>query len=221
MKKTLSFISAIALIACAFVSCEDKESSGSSAKDKESKSEKSIVGTWVPSGDTLEEMKEDLGGGMKVEKAELVITDTEISMNASVNASDLFCVTDDGFNLSGESFDREYDGKVISITAEGQTLAEFNRVDDPDENNIYGKYTNDELSGGTPDEEMYFDFVSSGVSYMIITHKEEYTYDEKTSKLTSTNASGETDEAEYKVDGDTLTIVDEDGEVTETFTRAE
>lgn len=217
MKKTLSFISALALITCGFVSCGDKEDKGSSEK-KEKKAEKGIVGTWVPSGDTLEEMEKEFGSGMSMESAELVITETEMSMNASINASDLFCITDDGFNLSGQSFDMEYDGEVITVVAEGQELAEFERVDDPDEDNVYGKYKNDEMSDITPGGEMIFDFAESGVSYMIIYMKEEYTYDEKNSKLTTTDADGETEEVEYKVDGDTLTITDEEGTV-ETFSR--
>ena len=219
MKKTLSFISVLVLVTGAFVSCGDKEDKGSSEK-KEKKAEKGIVGTWVPSGDTLEEMEKEFSGGMSVESAELVITETEMSMNASINASDLFCVTDDGFNLSGQSFDMEYDGKVITIVADGQEVSEFERVDEPDEDNVYGKYKNDEMSDITPGGEMIFDFAESGVSYMIISMKEEYTYDEKNSKLTTTDADGETEEVEYKVDGDTLTITDEDGKV-ETFTRAE
>lgn len=219
MKKTLSFISALALITCAFVSCGDKEDKGSSEK-KEKKAEKGIVGTWVPSGDTLEEMEKEFSGGMSMESAELVITETEMSMNASINASDLFCVTDDGFNLSGQSFDMEYDGKVITIVADGQEVSEFERVDEPDEDNVYGKYKNDEMSDIMPGGEMIFDFAESGVSYMVISMKEEYTYDEKNSKLTTTDANGETEEVEYKVDGDTLTITDEDGTV-ETFTRAD
>lgn len=219
MKKTLSFISVLVLVTGAFVSCGDKEDKGSSEK-KEKKAEKGIVGTWVPSGDTLEEMEKEFSGGMSVESAELVITETEMSMNASINASDLFCVTDDGFNLSGQSFDMEYDGKVITIVADGQEVSEFERVDEPDEDNVYGKYKNDEMSDITPGGEMIFDFAESGVSYMIIYMKEEYTYDEETSKITTTDADGETEEVEYKVDGDTLTITDEDGKV-ETFTRAE
>ncbi len=219
MKKTLSFISVLVLVTGAFVSCGDKEDKGSSEK-KEKKAEKGIVGTWVPSGDTLEEMEKEFSGGMSVESAELVITETEMSMNASINASDLFCVTDDGFNLSGQSFDMEYDGEVITVVAEGQELAEFERVDDPDEDNVYGKYKNDEMSDIASGGEMIFDFAESGVSYMIISMKEEYTYDEETSKITTTDADGETEEVEYKVDGDTLTITDEDGKV-ETFTRAE
>lgn len=219
MKKTLSFISVLVLVTGAFVSCGDKEDKGSSEK-KEKKAEKGIVGTWVPSGDTLEEMEKEFSGGMSVESAELVITETEMSMNASINASDLFCVTDDGFNLSGQSFDMEYDGKVITIVADGQEVSEFERVDEPDEDNVYGKYKNDEMSDITPGGEMIFDFAESGVSYMIISMKEEYTYDEETSKITTTDADGETEEVEYKVDGDTLTITDEDGKV-ETFTRAE
>lgn len=219
MKKTLSFISVLALITCAFVSCGDKDDKDSSEK-KEKKAEKGIVGTWVPSGDTLEEMEKEFSGGMSVESAELVITETEMSMNASINASDLFCVTDDGFNLSGQSFDMEYDGKVITIVADGQEVSEFERVDEPDEDNVYGKYKNDEMSDITPGGEMIFDFAESGVSYMIIYMKEEYTYDEETSKITTTDADGETEEVEYKVDGDTLTITDEDGKV-ETFSRKE
>lgn len=219
MKKTLSFISVLVLVTGAFVSCGDKEDKGSSEK-KEKKAEKGIVGTWVPSGDTLEEMEKEFSGGMSMESAELVITETEMSMNASINASDLFCVTDDGFNLSGQSFDMEYDGKVITIVADGQEVSEFERVDEPDEDNVYGKYKNDEMSDITPGGEMIFDFAESGVSYMVISMKEEYTYDEKNSKLTTTDANGETEEVEYKVDGDTLTITDEDGTV-ETFTRAD
>ena len=96
MKKTLSFISVLVLVTGAFVSCGAKEDKGSSKK-KEKKAEKGIVGTWTPSGDTLEEMAEDLGGGLKIDKSELVITDNDITMNASINASELFCVTDDGF----------------------------------------------------------------------------------------------------------------------------
>ena len=220
MKKALSFISALALITCAFVSCGDTEDEGSSKK-KEKKADKGIVGTWVPSGDTLEEMAEDLGGGLKIDKSELVITDNDITMNASINASELFCVTDDGFLVSGEAFEKEYDGEVLKVIKDGQTALEFDRIDSPDKDNVYGKYKNDEISGAMFGDGMSFDFAESGVSYMVITLKEEYTsYDAETGKLIAKTDDGEDDEANYKVDGDTLTITDEDGTV-ETFTRAD
>lgn len=219
MKKALSFISALALITCAFVSCGDTEDDGSSKK-KEKKADKGIVGTWVLSGDTLEEMQDDMGNGMKLEKADITITEKDITLNAYVNSSELLCVTDDGFNLSGQTFDKEYDGEVITIIADGQEVAEFNRVDDPDEDNIYGKYKNDEMSAIASGGEMVFDFTESGVSYMIMSQKQDYTYDEKAGKITTTDSEGEEEESEIKLDGDTLTVTDQDGKV-ETYTRAD
>ena len=218
MKKALSFMSVLVLVTGSFVSCGDKEDKGSSEKE-EKKTDKGIVGTWIPSGDTLEEMQKDMGGGMKLEKAEIKITENDITLNASVDSSELFCVTDDGFIINGQSFDMEYDGEVITITADGQEVSEFDRMDAPDENNIYGKYKNESL-GSVEGGEMVFDFAESGVSYMIVSKKEEYTYDEKNSKLTTTDANGETVEDECKVDGDTLTFIDEEGKI-ETFNRAD
>ncbi len=217
MKKALSFMSVLVLVTGAFVSCGDKEDKGSSKKEKK-KADKGIVGTWIPSGDTLEGVKEGFGD-MSVESAELVITENDITLNASVDSSELFCVTDDGFIINGQSFDMEYDGEVITITADGQEVSEFDRMDAPDENNIYGKYKNESL-GSVEGGEMVFDFAESGVSYMIVSKKEEYTYDEKNSKLTTTDANGETVEDECKVDGDTLTFIDEEGKI-ETFNRAD
>ncbi len=222
MKKTLSFISVLVLITGAFTSCGGKESgeaSGKKSSEEVTEESLGIVGTWMPSEETLEEMKEDLGSGMAVENAELVITETEISMNASINASALFCVTDDGFDINGQSFDMEYDGEVITITADGQEVSEFDRVDAPDENNVYGKYKNESL-GSVEGGEMVLDFVESGVSYMIISMKEEYTYDEKAGKITTTNADGEEEESAIEIDGDTLTVTDEAGK-SETYTRAD
>ena len=102
MKKTLSLISVLVLAAGALVSCGDKESSSDKDdKKSEKKAEQGIIGTWVPTGETLEAMKEDIGGGMVVDKAEIVFDEKNMTMNASVDASDLMCLTDDGFNLSG------------------------------------------------------------------------------------------------------------------------
>ncbi len=219
MKKALSFMSVLVLVTGSFVSCGDKEDKGSSEKE-EKKTDKGIVGTWIPSGDTLEEMQKDMGGGMKLEKAEIKITENDITLNASVDSSELLCVTDDGFNLSGQSFDKEYDGEVITIIAGDQAVAEFNRVDDPDENNIYGKYKNEEMSGIASGGEMIFDFIESGVSYMIMSEKQEYTYDEESGKMITTDSDGEEEEATVKIDGDTLIVTDEEGKV-ETYSREE
>lgn len=219
MKKALSFMSVLVLVTGSFVSCGDKEDKGSSKKE-EKKSDKGIVGTWIPSGDTLEGMQKDMGGGMKLEKAEIKITENDITLNASVDSSELLCVTDDGFNLSGQSFDKEYDGEVITIIAGDQAVAEFNRVDDPDENNIYGKYKNEELSGIASGGEMIFDFIESGVSYMIMSEKQEYTYDEESGKMITTDSDGEEEEATVKIDGDTLIVTDDEGKV-ETYSREE
>ncbi len=216
MKKTLSFISAIALITCAFVSCGDKEEE--SSKKEEKKTDKGIVGTWIPSEDTLGEMQKDMGGGMKLEKAEITITTKDITLNLYVDSSELLCVTDDSFELSGQSFDKEYDGEVITIIADGQKVAEFDRVDDPDEDNIYGKYTNEEMSGIAAGGEVIFEFAESGVSYMIMSEKQECTYDEEAGKLIIINSEGEEDESIVKIDSDTLTVTDSDGNV-ETYSR--
>lgn len=216
MKKTLSFISAIALITCAFVSCGDKEEG--SSKKEEKKIDKGIVGTWIPSEDTLGEMQKDMGGGMKLEKAEITITAKDITLNLYVDSSELLCVTDDSFELSGQSFDKEYDGEVITIIADGQKVAEFDRVDDPDEDNIYGKYSNEEMSGIAAGGEVIFEFAESGVSYMIMSEKQECTYDEETGKLIIINSEGEEDESVVKIDSDTLTVTDSDGNV-ETYSR--
>lgn len=219
MKKAISFISVLVLITGAFVSCGDKES-GSSSKEKDKKSKNGIVGTWVPSEDTLKEMNKGIFGGMTIEKAELAITEKDITMNASVNASEVLCVTDDDFTLYGQSFDKEYDGEVITVIADGIKVAEFNRVDDPDKDNVYGKYTNEEISATVSGGEIVFDFIESGVSYMVMSDKQTYTYDEKSGKFTTTNADGEEDESTAKVDGDTLTVTDSDGNV-ETYSRAD
>lgn len=220
MKKTLSFLSVLVLTAGTLVSCGDKEDEGSSKK-KSKKSENSIIGTWMPGEDTMNEIQEKLGGsGAEIEKAELVITDKDITLTAHVNASELLCVTDEGFNLYGQSFDKEYDGEVITLIAEGQKVAEFIRLDDPDEDNVYGKYSNDELSKSISGGEMILDFAESGVSYMIMSEKQEYTYDEKAGKITTTNADGEEEESEIKLDGDTLTVTDEAGKA-QTYNRAD
>ena len=53
---------------------------------------------------------------------------------------------------------------------------------------------------------------------MIMSQKQEYTYDEKAGKITTTDSEGEEEESTVKIDGDTLTVTDSDGKV-ETYSR--
>lgn len=221
MKKTLSLISVLVLAAGALVSCGDKESSSDKDdKKSEKKAEQGLIGTWVPTGETLEAMKEDLGGGMVVDKAEIVFDEKNMTMNASVDASDLMCLTDDGFNLSGMDCDIEYDGEVISILMEGEEVASFERIGDPDKDNIYGKYMNEEMSSGMEGPEMYFEFIDDGVSYMVISQSQEYTYDEEAGTVTVIDVDGEEEVSKVEFDGDDMTVTDPEGTI-ETYTRAE
>ena len=147
MKKALSLISVLVLAAGTLVSCGSKDSS-SEKDDKKStkKEEEGIIGTWVPTGETLEAMKDDLGGGIAMENAEIVFDEKNMTINASVDASEIMYLTDDGFNLSGQECDVEYDGEVLTLLIEGEEVASYERIGDPDEDNMYGKYTNSELA---------------------------------------------------------------------------
>ena len=208
MKKALSLVSVLVLAAGALVSCGSKDSS-SEKDDKKStkKAEEGIIGTWVPTGETLEEMKEDLGGGMVMEEAEIVFDEKNMTINASVDASELMYLTDDGFNLSGQECDVEYDGEVLTLLIEGEEVASYERIGDPDEDNMYGKYINSE-------------FVEEGVSYMAISQSNEYTYDKEAGTVTVVDTDGEEEVSKVEFDGDDLTVTDPDG-VVQTYTRAE
>ncbi len=221
MKKALSLISVLVIAAGALVSCGSKKSSSSDkeATRSEDKVEQGIIGTWLPSGDTLKAMMDDLGSGMTMEKAEIVFDEKNMTMNASVDASDIIYVTADGVNLSGENFDREYDGEVLSVVIEGQEVASFERMGAPDKENIYGKYTNDEM-GFVEGGEIYFEFVEEGVSYMVISQSSEYTYDEEAGTVTVVDADGEEEVSSVKIDGNNMTVEDQEGKI-ETFTRAD
>ena len=220
MKKALSLISVLVLAAGTLVSCGSKDSS-SEKDDKKStkKEEEGIIGTWVPTGETLEAMKDDLGGGIAMENAEIVFDEKNMTINASVDASEIMYLTDDGFNLSGQECDVEYDGEVLTLLIEGEEVASYERIGDPDEDNMYGKYTNSELASLMEGQEMYFEFVDEGVSYMVISQSNEYTYDEATGTVTVVDIDGEEEVSTVKFDGDDMTVTDSDG-VVETYTRA-
>lgn len=221
MKKAISLVSVLVLAAGALVSCGSKDSS-SEKDDKKStkKAEEGIIGTWVPTGETLEEMKEDLGGGMVMEEAEIVFDEKNMTINASVDASELMYLTDDGFNLSGQECDVEYDGEVLTLLIEGEEVASYERIGDPDEDNMYGKYINSEMAELMEGPEMYFEFVEEGVSYMVISQSNEYTYDKEAGTVTVVDTDGEEEVSKVEFDGDDLTVTDPDG-VVQTYTRAE
>ncbi len=221
MKKALSLISVLLITAGALVSCGNKKASSSDKEEtrSEDQAEQGIIGTWVPSGDTLKAMMDDLGGGMVMEKAEIVFDEKNMTMNASIDASDIIYITDDGVNLSGQNFDREYDGEVLSVLIEGQEVASFERMGDPDKENIYGKYINNEM-GSVEGGEMYFEFAEEGVSYMVVTQSNEYTYDEEAGTVTVVDIDGEEEVSTVKIDGNNMTVEDQEGKI-ETFTRAD
>lgn len=219
MKKTISFISALMLMTAAFVSCgKSDDDSKASGKSKKEKSANDLVGTWTPDDKTMESLEDSLGG-MGFEKIEYVFTDTEMQLNAKMDMSEMLSITDDGFNVYGQDFERTYDGEVITITADGMTVAEFTRIDEADKDNIYGKYSNEEMSGVAEGGEMYFEFPESGVSYMVMNAAQEYTYDEENSKIVTQDNDGKEEEISVKLDGDNLTLTSkEDGELS--FVRA-
>ena len=220
MKKALSLISVLVLSAGAFVSCGDNnDSSDKDDKKSKKKEEKGVIGTWVPSGETLEEMQSDLGG-MSIEKAEVIFDEDTMTVEMSIEASDLMYLTDDSFNLSGQDCDFEYDGEILTVVMEGQEVASFERIDEADEDDVYGKYINEEMSLGSDEGEMYFDFVEDGVSYMVISQGQEYTYDEEEGTVTIIDSDGEEVVSTVEFDGDDMTVTDPDG-VVETYTRAE
>lgn len=222
MKKTVSFISALMLVTAAFVSCEKSDDdSKASGKSKKEKPSNDLVGTWIPDEKTMESFEENLAlGSTGFEKFEYVFTDTEMQLNAKMDMSKMLSVTDDSFNVYGQSFDRTYDGEVITVTDDGMTVAEFTRIDEADKDNIYGKYSNEEMSLIAEGGETYFEFPESGVSYMIMNAAQKYTYDEENSKIITLDEDGEEDdEIVVKLDGDNLTLSSEvEGELS--FTRA-
>ena len=119
-------------------------------------------------------------------------------------------------------------GKTLTISTndqdschfiEGQEVASFERMGAPDKENIYGKYTNDEM-GFVEGGEIYFEFVEEGVSYMVISQSSEYTYDEEAGTVTVVDADGEEEVSSVKFDGNNMTVEDQEGKI-ETFTRAD
>lgn len=229
MKKVLSFISALALITCTFVSCGDKKSDSGSGSDKKSSSDSDskknkddddysdsdgIVGTWSLTGGSFMEENEKEFYDLDL-SYEFEFTKKEITINSSQDANYDFLIFDGRFFIDDLECEYEYDGESLIVDGGfdfGKIV--FNRVDAPDKDNIYGMYSLDEY-----DEELfnydpfdYVDFAKSNVAYGIYSKTVSYTYDEESGELVTTEESGEEETLSCKIKGNELTITDESGE---------
>lgn len=202
---------------------EDDDDKKSSKKDKDDdddkdskpskKSDNDITGIWIPDDAAVAELFGDMDDDFILDSMTFEFIENEIKVDATMDMSDMFCIQGDKFIMDGESFSYDYDGNVITLTFMGESLAEFKRVGKADKDNVYGKYTCDEMFGIDEDEgEIYFDFPEDNVAYMVMSMAMEYSYDEETGKLTVTDMDGEAEDMDVEISGDKMYMIDEDGE---------
>ncbi len=217
MKKLTALLMGCMMIVCAAVSCGksddsdsegSKKGSGASQSDDEKQADP-IVGTWAgenPEEDGFVTFDENGGISMKGDLSMLIQFDGDKVM------------------FGGEDVTQfaEFDGENFTLNAEGQELLTLKKTEKGSADNYDGTY---EITGGMFVDMMASQFGAEGsgmsfkvdgkTTYMIIEGMGTYTANGD-NKYTVT-AMGETNEA--VIDGDKLTMFDENGEEDAVFTR--
>ena len=210
MKKMVSFLTALTLMA-GFTACGDKDSG-----EKKEKSD-GIEGSW----------------GMESDDTAVTMVFDDGKISAAVVVPDLLEFDGDKVLFGGEELsedDYEFDGKKFSCSMQGQSILEMEKTGGGEDNydgeyNITGGVFSSILSSALGAEETDADMslvVAGDTTTFVLNDIADY--EAKDGKLTisgvisfiSDAADGE-DEAtvEYKINGDTLTLTNEDGEETE------
>ena len=231
MKKLLSLLTACALCTCVFAACgdKDKDDDAKDTKSSSAKSEKkdknSIIGTWTLDEESINVLMD--GGlddieeqGMKLTDASMEFKDDETAkMHVSLDCSEIMCLTDDGFKISGMDIEViDFDGTNLAVGMDGQTIMTFERTEKSDDK--YGEYKIPADMGMPEDYNAKFIFEKSGVSYMDMNVGGTYTYDKESGelKLKSDDEDDFGDPSTVKIDGDKMEITSSEGK-TATLTR--
>ncbi|MBQ4487599.1 MAG: hypothetical protein II936_11420 [Oscillospiraceae bacterium] len=209
MKKVISLLLACTAATCAFVSCGDKEGSGSE------RSSSAVVGKWnMVGGDKLEEFSVSYGDDVSV-IAEFK-ENGKMTETIHLNSTELWYIKDDEtFILSGREFEiTGSDGGELEISYMGQKVAAFT---DHEGEGVYGRYAAPGEMGFDELGEVYVTFHDDATSELDATVEGTYTFDEKAGELdVSVFSEDEEDKGPAKVefDGDKMTVTNSKGIVT-------
>ena len=222
MKKTISSIAVCSLALCVLASCGKAKSDSDSSK--KSKKTADITGKWSIDGLDNESIQ---NGG-------IIFADGKGSVYA--DSSKILHFDEEGFNVSGTVLSKDYykeDGKKFTLDVMGQEMLVMTKLDDKE--GYDGKYS---LDGG-----LLYDGIIQGLSkegeeempesvditlefdgdHSEVIFNNLFNYETKDDKITISGYSGMMDlsgdggTAEYKIEGDTLTLTS--SKKTQTFTR--
>ncbi|MCR5074593.1 MAG: hypothetical protein K6A79_02115 [Ruminococcus sp.] len=193
-----------------------KAGSGNSGSGTVTSSGDSIVGKWCFDDFDIEDS--DI-----FDNSEFTLSpDTYISFNSdntlemyeSLNGDSVMSIDGDKILVGETEFDYEYDGSKISVL--GAVI--FDRIGEPDPENVYGKYRPSSMFMTTDDNtaDMVYDFSGPGKATISCMLSGTYTLDKETSQLKMDfDAAEEPFEKESVtciVSGDKLILTDESGD---------
>lgn len=174
----------------------------------------SIIGKWSIPKEVMTELDVDfnnLPDGMELEEMFISFSDdNKMLINVSFDFSSLMYLDDNGFYMSGMTFNEvSYDGTVLKVTAMNKDIISFTRLDTPDKNNMYGRYSAGDTFGKKDDVEYSVNFVEPKKSIMEVYNSSVYKFDESTGKL---SLEGREHSVDVDFDGnDNMKWTSEDG----------
>ncbi len=210
MKKLITSAAVCSLVLCSLVSCGSKDK-----EEKSSKKENGIVGKWSMSG--IESTGVD-GGGLvfKEDGKGSVYEDT----------SSILHFESEGFNVGGTVISNNYikaEGDNVVVDVEGNEMLNMKKLESKEGNDglyvlkggmLYTSIVNGMKDKGSFDESDLDITIDFDGSHSEVVFNDIFTYTTKKDKLTISGFSGflegdgDSITADYKVEGDTLTIVD-------------
>jgi len=211
---------------------KDKEDKEDSKKDESSKKDENSKKDESSKGSASVEDTSICGDWTSEELFGAVISFGEDGvMSSSFDYSSIMCFNKDGkLEVMGQACDTEFDGETIKASTEGQEVLSLKRKGEKDDSTMDGEY---EIAGGMNEEDLAtfgdgeVSFIIEGEKLIVSAEMGEYTADGKTlvMKGGSTILSSDTAEdgedveesCEYKIEGDTLTLImaDDEGESVE------
>lgn len=220
MKKLVSFLAVCTVAVTALASCGSSSSKKGGDKEKKEKTP-AIVGKWemaemaetgVDSGGVI--LKEDGKGSMYVEISSMLY----IQENGAVNFS--------GMEIEAENY--TFDGETFALSYSGMDLLEMKKSEKTDESDLNGTYTleggllNDSLReqfASNESEDVSIDLAIDGQkTELIINDIMSYTYTDDKLTLDGynkfTGQEEESSEYEYTLEGDSLTLKNDDETLT-------
>jgi hypothetical protein len=198
MKKAISVMAAAMMLTCTFVSCGSKD-----------KDEDTIVGKWELTEESLKQMNEE-SDAFYLTAAVEIRKDNTIRYYGEADFSEKVSVGENTVNWGGREVPYTYDGKTIDLGG-GQIM--FERIGDADESSVYGEYKSDALNDYMELDNIVLNFISSDKTLIIIDQEGTYEYDEKNGTITTSLDDEDEEPSKVELDGDTLKITDDDGEV--------